>query len=236
MSRQAFTGFGRDSLRFLKALGFHQDREWFAENREMYLSEVREPMGNLIEAVSARYAEAGIPLRGDRKNSLYRVNRDVRFSKNKDPYVTHASAMLSRSGTKKDNGFVYMHYSNERCFIACGFYGLEGEQMRAMRDLIRREADTYGKIVDDLAGHGYLPEDGAMLKRNPRGFEDVSGEPLVTWVRSRNQTYTEELSAEIFQSGEVADRMFEMGKRAMPLLEFGWRAMDSVRDDNPGRS
>lgn len=231
MTTPSFTGFGRDSLKFLKALGFHQDREWFQANRAIYLREVREPMGDLVEALAARFAEAQIPLTGDRKQSLYRVNRDVRFSKNKDPYVTHASAMLTRTGTKKDNGFVYMHYSNERSFIACGFYGLEGAQLRAFRELLVRETDTYMAIHEGLLKHGYGFEDESMLKRNPRGFEEVSQEPLSSWVRMKNHAYLEELTPGVFQSGEVADRMFEMGKRAMPLLDFGWRAIDSVREE-----
>ena len=226
-----FNGFGKQSLPFLKALGFHQDREWFRENRPIYLREVREPMGDLIESLSARFEKAKIPLKGDRKNSLYRVNRDVRFSKNKDPYVTHASAMLTRSGTKKENGFVYMHYSNERCFIACGFYGLEGAEMRAFRELILREEKKFATIVKGLEKHGYRFEEGTPMKRNPRGFEEVSGEPLTSWIRMRNHSFMEELTPEIFQSAEVAERMFAMGKRAMPLLEFGWRAIDSVRED-----
>ncbi|WP_162841491.1 DUF2461 domain-containing protein [Salaquimonas pukyongi] len=225
-----FTGFGKQSLPFLKALGFYQDREWFRENRPVYMREVREPMGDLIETLAARFEKAGIPLAGDRKNSLYRVNRDVRFSKNKDPYVTHASAMLTRSGTKKDNGFVYMHYSNERSFIACGFFGLEGEAMRAFREMIIREEKKFAGIVKKLEGYGYKLEDESSLKRNPRGFEDVSSEPLTTWIRLKNHTFMEELTPAIFQSPEVADRMFIMAKRAMPLLEFGWRATDSVRD------
>ena len=227
----SFQGFGRQSLPFLKALGFYQGRDWFKENKAIYQREVREPMGDLVEALSARFEKAGIPLRGDRKTSLYRVNRDIRFSKNKDPYVTHASAMLTRDGTRRDNGFVYMHYSNERSFIACGFYGLEGAALRAMRELMVRETDKYTGIVAALEKAGYVPEEEAMLKRNPRGFEDVSEEPLLGFIRRKNQTFMEVLSPEDFMSGAVEDRMFEMGQRAMPLLEFGWRAVDSVRDD-----
>lgn len=227
-----FNGFGKSSLKFLKAIGFHQDRDWFKENKSIYMAEVREPMGDLIEALAARFDKAKIPLTGDRKKSLYRVNRDIRFSKNKDPYVTHASAMLTRSGGRKDNGFVYMHYSNERCFIATGFYGLEGAALRTFREMLIREEAKYKKINKSMTKHGYVFEDDSKLKRNPRGFEKLTGEPITSWVRMKNHTYLEELTPEIFQSGEVEDRMFKMTKHAMPLLEFGWRAIDSVRASN----
>ena len=78
MSDVAFAGFGSQSLKFLKALAFHQNREWFHENKAIYEREVRGPMGDLVEILAARFDKAKIPLRGDRRNSLYRVNRDVR--------------------------------------------------------------------------------------------------------------------------------------------------------------
>ncbi|MEZ5800673.1 MAG: TIGR02453 family protein [Nitratireductor sp.] len=225
-----FTGFGKDSLKFLKALGFHQNREWFHENKVIYESEIRTPMGDLVEDLTVRLAAKKVPLNGDRKNSLYRVNRDVRFSKNKDPYVTHASAMLTRSGTKKDNGFLYMHYSNERSFIATGFYGLEGEELRALRELICREPDTMGKLVTGMEKHGYQLETEGAMKRNPRGFEDVNDAPLQGWVRLKNHVFMENLTPEIFQSPELAKRMVAMAERSMPFLDFGWRAIGSVRE------
>ncbi|MCB1386762.1 MAG: TIGR02453 family protein [Nitratireductor sp.] len=228
MSDVAFAGFGSQSLKFLKALAFHQNREWFHENKAIYEREVRGPMGDLVEILAARFDKAKIPLRGDRRNSLYRVNRDVRFSNNKDPYVTHASAILTRSGTKKDNGFCYMHYANERCFIAAGFYGLEGARLKAMRQAIVDRQKAFAAIVSKLERQGYALELDSALKRHPRGFETVSGEKLSTWVRLRNQVFVEELTPEIFQSPELADRMFTLAERAMPLLDFGWKATDGV--------
>ncbi|MEZ5870591.1 MAG: TIGR02453 family protein [Nitratireductor sp.] len=226
-----FSGFGKDSLKFLKALGFHQNREWFHENKLIYESEIKGPMGDLVEDLTLRLAAKKVPLKGDRKNSLYRVNRDVRFSKNKDPYVTHASAMLTRSGSKKDNGFLYMHYSNERSFIASGFYGLEGEELRAFRELICREPDVMIRLVTGMEKHGYQMETEGAMKRNPRGFEDVTDPQLQGWVRLKNHVFMENLPPEIFQSPELAVRMVKLAERSMPFLDFGWRAIGSVRDE-----
>lgn len=226
-----FNGFTKKTLPFLKALGFHQNREWFHENKALYYSEVKEPMGDLIETVSERFEEQGIPLQGSRKTSLYRVNRDVRFARNKDPYNTHGSAMLSRNGTKKENGFVYVHFSNERVFIASGFYGMQGETMRAFRDLIIREGKKVIRLVEDLEANGYPLEFSDSLKRNPRGFETIEDERLQKLIRLKHFTFIEELDSKILQSPELADRMVVLGQKSLPFLNFGWRALDSVRDD-----
>jgi uncharacterized protein (TIGR02453 family) len=97
-----FAGFSSKALPFFKALKFHQSREWFEANRETYERAVKGPMGDLVEEVAERLRQAKIPIKGDRKSSMFRIHRDVRFSANKDPYKTHAGVVLSRSGDKND--------------------------------------------------------------------------------------------------------------------------------------
>jgi len=233
MAENGFTGFSKETLPFLKAIGFHQNREWFHENKPIYERAIKTPMGDLVEDVAERFATAKIPLKGSRKTSLYRVNRDVRFSKNKDPYNTHGSFMLTRSGDKKEDGFVFMHFSNERVFIASGFYGLSGEQMRAFRGLIIKEKSKFSKLVKDMESQGYRFDLSETLKRNPRGFETVEGEPLQTWTRLKHYTFIEELGAADLLKPELAEKLFLLGKRSMVFLEFGWRAIDPLREVNP---
>lgn len=227
----AFNGFGDKALPFLKALGFHQDRDWFAENKALYESEVKGPLGDLVEAVSGRFQAEGVPLRGSRKTSLYRVYRDVRFSRNKDPYNTHASALMTRTGTKKDNGFVYVHISNERSFIASGFYGLDGPQLRAFRDLIVRESATMRGLVGDLEKKGFALDMSESLKRTPRGFDDIDDDDVIAWLRLKHFTFIDEIDNGIVPTPELADRMVRLGSLSVPFLDFGWRAIDPLRDE-----
>ena len=98
----AFQGFGPKALPFLKALGFHQTKEWFEANRATYESDLKTPMGDLVEDLSAAFAKAKIPLKGDRQASLFRINRDVRFAKDKSPYKTNVGAVMTRGGSKND--------------------------------------------------------------------------------------------------------------------------------------
>ena len=228
-----FRGFGERALPFLKALGFHQDRDWFAENKALYEAEVKTPLGDLIEAASTRFAAKGVPLRGSRKTSLYRVYRDVRFSKNKDPYNTHASALMTRTGNKRDNGFVYVHISNERSFVASGFYGLEGPQLRALRDLIVREPDNFRALLADMAGHGFDLDRSEALKRTPRGFDDVDDEEMIGWLRLKHFTFIDEIDNAIVTTPALLERMVRLGTISMPFLAFGWRAIDPLREEAP---
>ncbi len=227
-----FAGFSTQTLPFLKALGFHQNREWFHENKALYDQVVKTPMGDLVETLTRRLEKAGVPLKGERKTSLYRVNRDVRFSKNKEPYNTHGSLILTRNGNKKENGFLYLHFSNERVFIASGFYNLEGDEMRAFRDLIIREKDTFIKLVEEMQAKGYLLDMSSALKRNPRGFETLDDARLQEFVRLRNFTFISELTDKDLLNPDLVGKMVSLGKCSVPFLNFGWRAIDPLREIN----
>lgn len=225
-----FSGFGDRALPFLKALGFHQNREWFHENKKTYEKEVKIPLGDLVEAATVEFEKRGIPLRGTRKTSLYRVNRDIRFSKNKDPYNTHASALLTRSADKKEQGFAYVHVSNERSFVATGFYSLSGDELRAFRELMVRESDTMKKLVDGMAKHGFSLDMSEALKRMPRGFAETGNDALDSWLRLKHFTFIDEIDNSLVTTPKLMERMVALGELSMPFLNFGWRAIDPVRD------
>lgn len=227
----AFNGMGKKALPFLKALGFHQSRDWFQENKALYESEVKTPLGDLVEHVSARMEAEGLPLRGSRKTSLFRVNRDVRFAKEKHPYNTHASALLSRSGTKKDQGFAYVHMSNERCYISTGFFGLSGPTLAAMRRSIVDKQNKLERLLEQLEGEGLALNMEGGLKRNPRGFEGVEDEALQKLIRLKNFYFSREIDNSLITTPKIADELLALTHATLPFLEFGWAAIDPVREE-----
>ena len=102
---------------------------------------MKAPMLNLLDVLSERFEKAGIPLRGD-KRGMFRIHRDVRFAKDKLPYQTHASAVLTPTGTQGDPGLVYVHISadglsswsdgQEGSFMAPGFHQPDKDVLSAV--------------------------------------------------------------------------------------------------------
>ena len=112
----------------------NQTKAWFEANRDRYEAEVRSPALVTAEMVGAALAVHGLPLSGDAKRSMFRINRDVRFSKDKSPYKTHAGLVWMRPGFKKISpGILYLHIADDGCFLAAGFYGLERPALDAIR-------------------------------------------------------------------------------------------------------
>ena len=117
-----FSGFSADALKFFVELSKNQNKEWMAENKDRYKRSVQEPLGELVVALTDHFAAEGIPLRGDPKRSLFRINRDVRFSTDKRPYNVHASAALTRDGDRQAAGVLYMQFQPSASFVAAGFF------------------------------------------------------------------------------------------------------------------
>lgn len=109
----SFSGFDPVDLAFLSGLAAHNDRDWFLANRAVYDDRLKPALAALIEALNPALAARGLPLAGDPKKSLFRIHRDVRFSKDKRPYKTHISATLTRDGQKLSPGLLYVHIEPE---------------------------------------------------------------------------------------------------------------------------
>ena len=229
MSSPEFHGFGPKALPFFKALGFHQNREWFHENKDLYESDIKIPMGDLVEHISTRLSEENIPLHGSRKTSLFRVNRDVRFAKEKHPYNTHASAVLTRTGTKKDIGGAYMHFTPNNCFFAAGIWEPSGLEMKALREQIISRKDQFLTIEKDLKNKGLAFETESMLKRPAAGFKEIEDENLMQLLRHKSFIVNKPLADAEITSPKIANTLIALCRDAMPLLNFCWGAMDPIR-------
>lgn len=226
-----FEGMGDKALPFLKALGFHQNKQWFQENKSLYEAHVRKPLGDLVEHLSVRMKEEGLPFHGSRKSSLFRINRDVRFSKDKNPYKTNTSALLSRDGTKKSQGFIYIQIGPDGCWVGSGFYGLSPDELGRMRRAIVARPSEVEAIERDLVALGYeISEHNDALKRNPRGFEDVSDPAISKLIRQKHFTVKKDVSERLILSPTFADEIIAFSRLSLPFIEFGWNALSPTAE------
>jgi uncharacterized protein (TIGR02453 family) len=220
-----FAGFGPKALPFFKALKFHQSREWFEANRETYESAVKGPMGELVEDVSERLRQAKIPIKGDRKSSMFRLHRDVRFSANKDPYKTHAGVVLTRSGGKNDPGLLYFHLSPEECFFAAGFYQPEADQLHRLRGAAARAPKPFKAMLAKLKKAGLTLSAEDSLKRAPRGFDAIDDPEIAAAARLKSLVCVRPVSETAIVSPALAHDFCAFARDALPLLKWGWDAL-----------
>jgi uncharacterized protein (TIGR02453 family) len=222
---ESFTGFTPKALQFFHDLARYQDRQWFEQQKSVYEKEVVQPMEALITALLPELARRGVPVTADPKRAMFRIHRDVRFSRDKSPYKTHAGAVLTRDGTKKSPGLLYVHVSPEGSFTAAGFYHPEPDQLAALRRAIAGSSERFLALEKTLQKGRLTLSRGEALQRLPRGFEDVPAGPAAEAVKLKSLVVHRDLSEDALGRPRLVKDIAEFAQAAFPLLSFGWEAL-----------
>ncbi len=169
-SVQPFNGFSAKGLAFLKQLDVEQNRVWFEANKAVYEQELRAPLAALVSALGLALTVEGIDLACDPKRAMFRIHRDVRFSKDKRPYKAHVSAALTRDGEKSAPGLIYVHVDPKGSFVAAGFYNPEPPALQRLRQQIVGKPKDINEIVAKLGKAGLLLDSDDVLKAHAARF------------------------------------------------------------------
>ncbi|MGZ6142936.1 MAG: DUF2461 domain-containing protein [Myxococcales bacterium] len=170
-----FSGFPEGGLLFLRELAQHNDRDWFEAHRVAWDEGVVPAMLAWCGALAERLHDAmpALVFQPRVGGSLYRLNRDTRFSRDKRPYKTHTAALLWEGGDKHDAPGVYLHVSGEEVLFGGGIYAFEEARLDRYQKLLHSEASA-GRLQKALAQAkkaGLKVEGGEKLLRPPRGFD-----------------------------------------------------------------
>lgn len=223
---QPFAGFGPEGFAFLRDLDAEQDRDWFLAHKAVYETALLAPMAALLSALSGEFGERDVPLRADPRRSVFRINRDVRFSKDKRPYKTHVGATLTRDGEKLGPGMLYIHIEPAGCFAACGFHRPEPKALDAIRAGIAARPAAWRHALGVAEGDGLaLSPDADALKRVPRGHEGVTDPDLVDALRRKSMVFRRDLTREQVGRRHLVGTIVDFAETAAPLLRFGWSAL-----------
>lgn len=158
-------------LAFLRELEGHNDREWFEANRLRYEAAravFLDLVGDLIDAFGPVDDLGGVTV----KECVFRINRDVRFSKDKSPYKTVMSAVLGRGGRKSGVRSYYFHIESKgRSFLAGGLYAPSAAELGAVRQALADDARAFKKVIRAPAFVGAFGGlGGDSLKVAPLGY------------------------------------------------------------------
>ena len=188
--------FSAAAFGFFRGLARHNAKPWFEAHREEYEREVRAPMRALIEEMDVRLARLAPEITGDPKRSMFRIYRDIRFSKDKSPYKTHAACWFrhqdadTRVGSEAEAGGAgfYFHLEPGASFIGAGIWMPARPVLSRLRDAI---AENHASLVRILGERAFVRrfgglDDETMLKRMPRGFAETHA--AARWLRYQSFT------------------------------------------------
>ncbi len=220
-----FAGFRPAALKFLRALAANQERAWFQANRDTYEREVLAPLRALVAELATEFSRRGVGLTADPLKAVFRIHRDVRFSRDKAPYKTHAGAVLSRDGGKGGFGIFYIHIDPAGSFAAAGFHQPDPKYLEALRVAMFEEPVRFRSALDAVYASGAeLMREDALI-RLPRGFEHAAGTEAAEFVKLRHLVVRWPISATSLADTALVGTLAGYAEAAKPLLSFGWDAI-----------
>lgn len=217
------------TLAFLKSLKKNNNKAWFDENRDKYL----ESKNNLEEFVTALLQRMVVMDEDMRdlvaKNCTFRINRDIRFSKNKTPYKINLSASFNRGGKKSIYAGYYFHLQpGGNSFVGGGLWMPEPEDLKKLRQEIDYCFPEFKKIISAPAFKKHYVElekdEKQMLVNVPKGYDKEN--PAVDFLRRKSFVATRNMSDAQVLSTNLVNDVFQSFKALMPLVKFINRAFE----------
>ncbi|MBL8152748.1 MAG: DUF2461 domain-containing protein [Anaerolineae bacterium] len=159
------------TLDFLTDLRFNNYREWFEDNRKRY-DQARAAVEALVAEIIGGFGGVEDLGKTTPRDCLFRIHRDVRFSKDKTPYKTAMGIVIGNGGRKSTGRSYYLHIEPAHSsFIAAGVYDPTPEQLKAIRAAIAEDAAPLRKIIAERDFAGYFGGlEGERLKTPPKGY------------------------------------------------------------------
>lgn len=226
----AFAGFPPESLKFLRGLKRRNEKPWFEEHRPLYERAVKQPLLHLAEELDIRFATLAPEFVAPPKRALFRIHRDVRFSKDKSPYKTHAALWVfhrdaGRGVGREAHGGAgfYFHLEPGASLLAAGYWMPPRPALNIIRERLAEEHQHFASLVTAAAfkrRFGGLTDDepGVRLTRVPRGF--APDHPAAAWLRFASFTASRELTDVEATSSKLVDILVKDYARLLPMVRW----------------
>jgi len=213
---------------FLVDLQLNNTRPWFDANRERYESDYRQPALAFIEAMAPRLRSVSRHFVADPRKvggSLFRIHRDVRFSRDKRPYKTHCGIHFRHEQGKDAHcpGF-YLHIGPMECFFGLGIWHPDREVLEEIRRQIDAAPERWRRAKEGRAFRAIFRLGGESLKRAPRGWS--MDHPLIEDLRRKDFIAVADLDAGQVLDAHFADRLVTMMKAGAPFMRWLCRTLD----------
>ncbi len=225
-----FSGLPADYFDFFNELKTNNNREWFGDNKARFRTSVQEPLALLVEAVAPRLRRISKHFNADPRlngGSVFRIYKDMRFSKDKTPYKTHGAIqfrhMLGKSAHAP--GF-YVHLAPDEIVCGGGIWHPPSPQLLNIRTAIRENPKEWQNIIgNDVFTGRFDALRGDGITRPPRGFDE--NDPHIKDIMRKSFFAMQDCLPADTQKPGFADDLEGVFQDAAPLMKFLCKAVDA---------
>ena len=208
---------------FIRELSDNNDRQWFKARQERYEAEIREPALDFIEDFGKQLKKVSKHFNADPRpigGSLFRIQRDTRFSKDKTPYKTHVGIHFRHFATKEDvhaPGF-YLHLEPGGSFAGVGLWRPATKDALSIRTKIVDESGRWKRVAHGARFSDVYELEGESLARPPKGFDPEH--PLLEDLKRKDFLATTRFKQSEVTSDGFMDEYLKTVKVASPFMKF----------------
>lgn len=216
----------KETIDFLKKLKKNNSKEWFENNRTNY-STAKENYLEFVSEVLQKMKSIDNTLQDIQpKNCVFRINRDVRFSANKDPYKTNFGASFSKGGKKIACAGYYFHLEPGACFIGGGYWMPMADDLHKIRQEIDYSFDEFKKIINEKKFINYYGslDTKEKLVRPPKGYEKDN--PAVECLKLKNFIVMSTIDDSELLGDGLIKKVIAHFQAMKPLVDFLNRAIE----------
>lgn len=208
------------TIRFLKELKKNNNKAWFDTNRKLYEA-AKADYASLIEAILEATTKFDPTIAGlTAKNCMFRINRDVRFSKDKSPYKSNMGAYMNAGGKKANTPGYYFHCEPGQSFAAGGLYVPEAPALAKVRQEIDYNFDEWKKIINAKTFKKYFTKvDGIdVLSRPPKGYSEDN--PAIEFLKMKSFIVSRPLTDTDLQGKNLVKEIAATFEALKPMTDF----------------
>ena len=213
------------TLAFLEKLKQNNNREWFQENKALY-DAAQQDVKSFVESLIVELSRFDPHINTDIKASkcMFRIYRDVRFSKDKSPYKSWLAAGISIDGRKLDGPEYYVHIEPNRSFVAVGYWQPKKEHLEAIRQEIDYNFEDFKAVFEN---NGMDVEDLSKedkLQRPPAGYSPDN--PAIEVLKHKSFILLKHLSDKEITQAFALEHIVEYYQRTIPFKQFIHQAIE----------
>lgn len=216
----SFTGIPDDLRAYLADLDDNNDRDWFNKHKARYTSSWLAPGVAFVEAISPRLAAMEPPISGEPRvnGSIWRIQRDTRFSKDKTPYKTHLAFRFWYGPNKKASAGFYLGIGIDDAHVGVGLHGMDKHMLARYRDAVAGpEGEVFAAHVAAAEADGFEVK-GEATKRVPRGYD--ADHPRGELLKYKGIWVSRALPEPVTGTPDLLDHAVEAFEASAPVAEW----------------
>jgi uncharacterized protein (TIGR02453 family) len=219
----------KETLKFLKDLKKNNNKPWFEEHRKQYEA-AKTDFENLTVTVLKATAKFDPTIANlQPKDCLFRINRDVRFSKDKSPYKTNFGMSISKDGKKAMRAGYYLHCEPGEAFVGGGIWMPMAPELKKVRQEIDYNWNEFEKLLQDkkfkTVYNDLLKDEETSLTRPPKGYDETN--PAIDYLKLKSFLGLHKLTDEELLSDSLLKTVTTSFEALKPLLDFMNRAIEN---------